>query len=83
MSCGMNESKVGKNRIIYLMGLLIKLNEKMHLKCWAWDLPQSECQGGGGVATLFLLLLSLSWPLNTFLHPAVTRVEMTPRPGPS
>lgn len=32
---------------------------------------------------LFLLLSSLSWPLSTFLYPAVTRVEMTPGSGPS
>lgn len=73
----------GENRIIYLMGLLVKRNEKMHLRCLAWALPQSECQGVGGVETLFLLFLLLSWPLRTFLRPAVTRGEMTPRPGPS
>lgn len=33
--------EIGKNSITCLMGLLRESNEKMHLKCLAWDLPQS------------------------------------------
>lgn len=29
-----------KNGIIFILGWLRELNEKMHLKCLAWDLPQ-------------------------------------------